>query len=105
MDKFIVIFIAAGSEEESKKIAHALIKEKLAACVNIIPQVQSLFLWKKNTCIEEEVLLIVKSKMTLFDEIIDRVKQLHSYEVPEIIALPVIGGSDDYLQWVQESTC
>ncbi len=105
MEKCIVIFITAGSQEESEKIANALVKEKLAACVNIIPQVRSSFLWKKKTCVEEEVLLIVKSKMILLDEIINRVKQLHSYEVPEIIALPVIGGSDDYLQWVQESTC
>lgn len=105
MNKFIVIFITAASVEESEKISTMLVKEKLAACVNMIPQIQSCFLWKKKACIEEEILLIVKSKLDLLDTIIDRVKDIHSYEVPEIIALPIIGGSDDYLEWVQESVC
>lgn len=105
MNKYIVVFVTAGSVEESEKISKMLIEEKLAACINSVPHVQSSFLWKKKVCVEEEVLLIIKSHIDLLDEIIHHIKDIHSYEVPEIIALPIIGGSDDYLEWIQESLC
>ena len=102
--EFIVILITAGSVEEGEKIANALVESRLAACANIIPSVRSIFFWEGKTCQEQEVLLVVKSRKQLLDKIIDKVKQIHSYKVPEIIALPVIDGSREYLKWVEEST-
>jgi len=100
----IVVFITVGSEEEGRKIARLLVKEKKAACVNIVPGVDSLFRWKGRINSARESLLLVKTKASLLPEIISLVKQIHSYEVPEIIALPVIGGSEDYLKWL-DSAC
>ena len=102
--EFIVILITAGSVEEGEKIANALVESRLAACANIIPSVRSIFFWEGKTCQESEVLLVVKSRRQLLEKIIDKVKQVHSYKVPEIIALPVIDGSREYLKWVEEST-
>ena len=100
----IVVFITVGSEEEGRKIARLLVKEKKAACVNIVPGVDSLFRWKGRINSARESLLLVKTKASLLPEISSLVKQIHSYEVPEIIALPVIGGSEDYLKWL-DSAC
>jgi len=100
----IVVFITVGSEEEGRKIARLLVKEKKAACVNIMPGVDSLFRWKGRINSARESLLLVKTKASLLPEISSLVKQIHSYEVPEIIALPVIGGSEDYLKWL-DSAC
>ena len=102
--EFIVILITAGSVEEGEKIANALVESRLAACANIIPSVRSIFFWEGKTCQEQEVLLVVKSRRQLLEKIIDKVKQVHSYKVPEIIALPVIDGSREYLKWVEEIT-
>jgi periplasmic divalent cation tolerance protein len=100
----IVVLITAGSDEEAARIAHALVDEHLAACVNIIPAIQSVFFWESKTQTTRESLLVCKSRASLLQRIIDRVKALHSYSVPEIIALPIFGGASDYLAWVQEST-
>lgn len=96
----IFVLITTGSEEEAHKIAKLLVKEKRAACVNIVPGVDSLFRWKGKIHSARESLLLVKTKASVFPEIISLVKEVHSYEVPEIIALPIIGGSEDYLQWL-----
>lgn len=101
---FIIILITAGSEEEGKKIAESLVTHRLAACSNIVPSVKSIFFWEGKTDQASEVLLIVKSKRALLEKIIEHVKEIHSYKVPEIIALPLIGGSDDYLQWIEDNT-
>ena len=99
----IVVFVTVSSEKEAQKISDKLIKKKLVACVNIIPGIQSVFKWKRKIYQEEELLLIMKSSLSKFDEIASEVKHHHSYEVPEIIALPIIAGAEDYLQWVEES--
>lgn len=99
----IVVLITASSEKEAQKIGNKLIKENLVACANIIPGIQSIFKWKRDVCQEEELLLILKSKMDKLDDIITMVKRMHSYQVPEIIALPIVGGAEDYLQWMEES--
>jgi periplasmic divalent cation tolerance protein len=96
----MVILITAGSEEEAHKIAESLVKRKKAACVNIVPRVDSLFWWKDGLNSTQENLLLVKTKESLFSEIVELVKRMHSYEVPEIIALPIIAGSEDYLKWL-----
>jgi len=96
----IIILITTGSEEEAHKIAELLVNEKKAACVNIVPRVDSLFRWKGKLDSARESLLLVKTKASLLPEIISLVKEIHSYEVPEIIALPIIAGSEDYLKWL-----
>lgn len=96
----IIILITAGSEEEAHRIAESLVKGKKAACVNIVPRLDSLFWWKGDLDSAQESLLLVKTKASLFPEIVELVKRTHSYEVPEIIALPIIAGSEDYLKWL-----
>lgn len=100
----IVILITAPSVEEARKIAHALVGEHLVACVNIVSPIQSVFYWKGQVCDEQEALLIVKSRMALFEKISKRVRSLHSYSVPEVIALPIVQGSKEYLRWIVEVT-
>lgn len=102
--EFIVILITAGSIEEGEKIANALIEQHAVACVNIVSSIKSLFFWEGETAQEPEVLLIAKSRRALLGKIIEQVKAIHSYQVPEVIALPVIGGSEEYLTWVRENT-
>lgn len=99
----VVILITAASDDEAAKIARALVDERLAACANILPGVRSLFFWEGKTQDAREVLMVVKTRHTLLDSIVHRVKALHSYTVPEIIALPVLGGSQDYLNWIRET--
>ena len=99
-DDKIVISITTGTEEEAHTIAGQLINHKMAACVNIVPGVDSTFRWEGKIESEKESLLIIKTKSGILQQTIDLVKQLHSYEVPEIIAMPIIGGNEEYLQWI-----
>ena len=100
----IVVFITAANKKEAGKISSALVGKRLAACVNIIPPVYSIFRWQGKVDKGKEYLLIVKSRKSLLPKLIKLVKSLHSYKVPEIIALPIIGGNKDYLDWLDEST-
>ena len=102
--EYITVFITAPNEEEAAKISHTIVEERLAACVNIIGSVRSIYRWQGRVEDESEVLMIVKTKTTLFDRLQGRVKELHSYEVPEIIGLPVIEGSKQYLDWLSQET-
>ena len=96
----VVILITASTGEEAQQIADKLLAQRKAACVNIIPNVHSLFWWKGELDSAEETVLIVKSRASLIDEIVSLVKEVHSYEVPEVIALPLVGGNQDYLNWL-----
>jgi len=96
----IIVLITASSEEEAHNIAELLVKGKKAACVNIVPGVDSLFWWEDKIESARESLLLVKTKASLFPEIVELVKRMHSYEVPEIIAVPIVTGSEDYLEWL-----
>jgi periplasmic divalent cation tolerance protein len=96
----IVVLITTNSEEEAHKIAELLVNKKKAACVNIVPGVDSLFWWEDKLDSARESLLLIKTKTSLFPDIVKLVKRTHSYEVPEIIALPIIDGSEDYLKWL-----
>ena len=100
----IIVLITASSEDEAAKIGKALVDEHLAACVNIVPEIRSLFFWEGKTHDERETLLVCKSRRPLLDQLISRVRSLHSYAVPEIIALSIVGGSGEYLAWLKEST-
>ena len=100
----IVVFITAPDMETAAGIARALVGEMLAGCVNIIPGVRSVYSWQGKIEDEEEVLLIVKTKEELFGKLSGRVKELHPYQTPEIIALPIIEGSPEYISWLNDAT-
>lgn len=104
MAEEIIILVTASSDEEGLKIAKSLVEEHLAACVNIVPQIRSVFFWEGKTQDSRETLLICKSRRPLFERVMERVKALHSYTVPEIIALPISAGSREYLDWLGENT-
>lgn len=100
----IVILVTAKDETQAKRIAENLIAEKLVACANIVPGVQSIFRWKNKVDRAQEVLLVLKSRRRHFPLIVKTVQAVHSYDVPEVIALPIIEGNKDYLKWLTEST-
>lgn len=97
---YIVVFITARDAAEAQKIADVLLKGRQAACVNIVPKVNSHFWWQDKLDAAQESLLVVKTKDTLLPDIIKTVREIHSYSVPEIIALPIIGGNPEYLEWL-----
>ena len=99
----LLVSITTSSSEEADRIAKALVQERLAACVNIVPAITSIYRWQGEVHRDSEVLLIAKSRPELFESLAARVKALHSYEVPEIIALPIVAGSKAYLNWIDES--
>ena len=100
----IVVFITAPNEDEAAKISKALVETRLAGCVNIIKNIRSIYSWQGKIEDEKEVLMIVKTQKPLFDSLMKKVKGLHSYKVPEIIALPIVDGSAEYLKWLREVT-
>lgn len=104
MTKYIVVFATCASKEEADKIANAVVADHFAACVNIIEGVRSIFNWQDRVEDAEEVLLIAKTKAKLLDDLVTVVKEHHSYDLPEIIALPIFGGSQDYLNWIDAET-
>lgn len=99
----MIIFITASSAEEGEKISKSLLEEKLVACVNILPQVNSSYWWQGKIETSKEVMLIAKTSDSLVNNVIERVKQIHSYDVPEIIAVSITGGNKDYLKWISDS--
>ena len=102
MNGFIVVYVTVGSPEEGDRLARALVEERLAACVNRIRPVQSVYRWQGKVEQSEEELLIIKTNERLFERLKKRVEELHSYSVPEIIALPILKGNESYLQWLSE---
>jgi periplasmic divalent cation tolerance protein len=103
--KYIIALITAPNQETGEIIANTLLDKKLVACVNFVTPVISLFSWQGEIDRENEVLLILKSRADLFEnDIIPTVEALHPYEVPEIIALPIVVGSENYLNWIDEVT-
>lgn len=104
MSKVIMIFSTASSLDEARRIGQTLVEEGHVACCNIVQSVESIFKWQGKLCVEHEVLMILKTKDDKFDIVEKRIKQLHSYEVPEIIAIPLSEGSKNYLDWVVQET-
>ncbi|MBT3350200.1 MAG: divalent-cation tolerance protein CutA [Nitrospinaceae bacterium] len=98
-----VVMVTAGSEKEAAKVARALVDERLAACVNIVPGVRSIYRWQETIEDEREVLMVIKTGAASLDALEARVRELHSYDVPEIIAMPFDKGSGPYLEWLAES--
>jgi periplasmic divalent cation tolerance protein len=101
-DKRIVLS-TAGSEDEARKIAHHLIEQRLAACVNIVPRIESVYRWQGKVESNRECLLLIKTSSTMFAQVRDAILELHSYELPECVEIAVEDGSSEYLQWVGES--
>ncbi len=99
----VVIMVTAASRRECRKIARHLVEEKLAACVNITLAVESIYRWEGKLADEKEFVMLIKSTRELFPEIKAAIAKLHSYHTPEIICLPIIDGSRNYLQWVAAS--
>ena len=100
----MVVLVTCGSEEEAAKIANSLVEERLAACVNMISPVRSIYRWEGKIWEEKEWMLIIKTQKISFEDLEKKVKSIHSYSVPEIIALPVVEGSASYLKWLEETT-
>jgi periplasmic divalent cation tolerance protein len=104
MSEPIAVLVTCASEEEASKIAHSLVEERLAACVNILSPIRSIYRWEGKICDEKEFLLVIKTQKKKFEVLEKKVKSLHSYSVPEIIALPIVQGSSSYLEWLAEMT-
>ncbi len=99
----IVVLVTAKDTKQAQKIANGLLQDRLVACVNIVAGVRSMFWWRGKVDSSKEALLVLKTKKALFKKVAAKVKALHSYQVPEIIALPIAAGSGDYLKWINAS--
>ena len=97
----IVVLSSCGSSKEAHEMARALVEKRLAACVNIVAGVRSIYHWKEGIEEEEEALLVIKTSRPLLDDLRAEIERLHSYEVPEVIAMQVVDGSERYLAWLE----
>ena len=100
LSDYIVIFVTCKDKQEAEKISQLLLNERLIACANIVSPVTSFFLWMGKTEVAEECLVVMKSRSDLFGQVADHVKRLHSHEVPEVLALPLVDASKAYLDWM-----
>ncbi len=101
---YCLVYVTVGSEAQAQQIAQALLLDKLAACVNCVGPMQSTYVWQGEIQADSEFLLMIKTRQSLFETLSQRVSELHSYELPEIIAVPLSQGLPAYLQWIQDST-
>ncbi len=97
----MVVFVTVPNKETAEKIAKALVEARLAACVNIVDGLKSIYWWKEKIEEDNELLLIIKTRIEVFEELVLKIKELHPYTVPEIIGLPIIAGSKDYVDWLK----
>ncbi|WZN61884.1 divalent ion tolerance protein CutA [Chloropicon roscoffensis] len=102
--EYAAYYVTVPSKKAAYAIARTLVESKLAACVNIIPGVESVYIWEDKVEKDQELLLMIKSRAGLLDKIVKRVKQEHEYDTPEVIAVPILGGSGDYLDWLKANT-
>ncbi|KAH1065405.1 hypothetical protein J1N35_030392 [Gossypium stocksii] len=100
----IVVYVTVPNRDAGRKLADSIVKEKLAACVNIVPGVESVYEWEGKVNTDPEELLIIKTRQSLLPALTEHVKANHEYDVPEVIALPIGGGSAEYLEWLKNST-
>lgn len=104
MSREIIVFVTASNSEEAGRIADALVSEQLAACVNIVPAIESIYRWEGKVTSDTEALMIIKTTDDRYVDVESRVKELHSYSTPEIVAIPIVQGSQEYLDWLRKST-
>lgn len=102
-DSFQVVFCTTGSDEQAEAIARALVERRLAACVNIVGQTCSVYRWQGRVVREGEILLVIKTRVSRFEAVRSAIRELHSYDIPEVIAVPLSDGDADYLAWLEES--
>ncbi|ESQ51970.1 hypothetical protein EUTSA_v10017289mg [Eutrema salsugineum] len=100
----IVVYVTVPNREAGKKLANSIVQEKLAACVNIVPGIESVYEWEGKVQSDSEELLIIKTRQSLLESLTEHVNANHEYDVPEVIALPITGGSDKYIEWLKNST-
>lgn len=100
MTEKIIVLSTCGSEEEARRVAKSLVESRVAACVNILPGVRSIYHWQGEMLDEQEWMLVIKSTRPLFEQLCAGLRKVHSYQVPEAIAIPVVGGHQDYLDWI-----
>ena len=103
MDVFFV-YVTAADEAEAEQIARIVVGERLAACANLLGAIQSVYWWEGKVCEGNEAALVLKTSQVRKDELVARIKQLHSYDCPGITCLPVDGGNPDFLEWVEKET-
>lgn len=101
---FVLAYVTAGSAAEARRIGRTLVTERLAACVNIIDGMQSIYHWQGAVCEEDEAVLIAKTRASLAEELTRRTKELHSYDCPCVVILPIAGGNAEFLAWLEEET-
>jgi len=99
---YAIIYITTSNKVEAQKIGETLVKKRLAACANVIEKIYSIYWWKGKMERDDEALLLLKTKDDRIEEVINMVKELHSYENPDITAIPLIGGSKEYLKWIDD---
>jgi periplasmic divalent cation tolerance protein len=99
-DNYIIIFVTTKDKAEAGQLSQSLLKDRLIACANIVNPIDSFFFWQNKIERADECLIIMKSRLDLFKPIVERVKGLHSYKVPEVLAFPIVDGSKDYLDWM-----
>jgi periplasmic divalent cation tolerance protein len=99
----VLVLTTAGSESESRKIAQTLVERRLAACVNIVPRIKSVYRWEGKVEEAEEYLLLIKTAKAREEQVRAAIRELHSYELPECIAIPIESGSAEYLKWLSDS--
>ncbi len=104
MTPMCLVLTTAGSHDEARKIAHALVERRLASCVNIVPRIESVYRWQERIESAEEWLLMIKTRANMFDRVRDAIEELHSYELPECIMLEIAEGDKKYLEWLEKNT-
>jgi periplasmic divalent cation tolerance protein len=99
----IIVFVTCESREQAEKIAQSVVTDKLAACVNVLPGIRSCYIWERKLTWSDEVLLLIKTTRGRFDQLQDRVKELHSYSLPEIVGVTIDDAFDKYIEWIDSS--
>lgn len=101
---FVLVYVTTANSEDAKKIGRAIVERKLAACANILPQMDSIYSWKGKVCEDQEAVLILKTRRSLFKELMEKVRALHAYDCPCVLSLPIEDGNAPYLQWLGDQT-
>jgi len=101
---YSIITTSCPNKEQAREIAKLLVERRLAACAQLFP-IESIYLWKDNVCEENEIVLFIKLRTELFDKITETIKEFHTYQVPEIVQTPIVGGLADYLKWIDDCVC
>lgn len=103
-DGYVMVFSTVADKDKAAQIARAVVEEGLAACCNIVPGLRSIYKWKGELCDEPEVLCLFKTRASLFERLRERIREMHAYEVPEVVSVEIADGLGDYLDWIKANT-